>query len=190
MEKMEKLNKKEIEGLDFEISFYENLLKDKPDFVNALILLGEAYTRRGFYEKGLAVDKQLVKLLPHDAIANYNLACSYSLIGDIGSSLKAIKIAIKKGYSDIDFMQKDPDLETIRKDSRFKKLVDKLIKERGGDVDGIWLIQEEDGEKENKKESFSKEGYKKTKTPKEKGGKKNTKTCRSCSKEQKDRFSV
>ena len=45
------------EDLDFEISFYEKLLRKNPDFTNALVALGDAYTRRGRYSEGLAIDK-------------------------------------------------------------------------------------------------------------------------------------
>lgn len=178
---MIKLNKREIENLNFEISFCEELIKEKPDFVDALLLLGEAYTRKGFYDKGLSVDKQLVKLRPDDPLTNYNLACSYSLIGDINSSLKALEGAISKGYFDSAFMKKDPDLENARKDKKFKKLLDKLNKKKGGDVNGVWFIQEDkgkEGKTEEKSKGFKEKGCKKTKAPKEKERSKEKKTRR------------
>ena len=57
MVSMPKLNKSQ-ELLDFEIAFYEQLLKEHPAFADALVALGEAYTRRGQHEKGLAVDQR------------------------------------------------------------------------------------------------------------------------------------
>ena len=39
------------EQLDFEISFFERLVKKDPDFVDALIPLAEAYTRKGFTKR-------------------------------------------------------------------------------------------------------------------------------------------
>ena len=38
--------------LDFEISFLEGVLKHRPNYIDALAPLAEAYTRRGFFEKG------------------------------------------------------------------------------------------------------------------------------------------
>lgn len=111
------------EDLDFEISFYEQLLKKNPDFTNALIALGDVYTKMGRYRDGLRIDQRLVKLKPKDPIVHYNLACSYSLLRMADSCLKALAEAILLGYRDFAFMEKDSDLDFIRKDPRYKKLL-------------------------------------------------------------------
>ncbi len=118
------------EDLDFEISFYERLLKKRPDFINALVALGDAYTKRGRYEDGLKVDKRLVRLKPDDPLVHYNLACSYSLLKMAESALSALKKAIRLGYRDFAFMERDPDLEYIRKDPRYKELLFEYAKKR------------------------------------------------------------
>ncbi len=114
--------------LDFEISFFEKLVKDKPDFVEALIPLGNAYTKRGLYEKGLEIDTRLAKLRPDDPVMWYNLACSYSLLRMIDSSLKALEKTIRLGYEDFGFMDRDPDLDNVRSDKRYKELLVRLTK--------------------------------------------------------------
>lgn len=123
MKQQSRRTKKIIENLDFEISFFESLVKENPNFIDALIPLGDAYTKRGLYEKGLAVDLKLCELLPLDPIVHYNLACSYSLLGNIDMALHTLEKAIKLGYRDFRWIQKDPDLENIRKDSRFPILI-------------------------------------------------------------------
>lgn len=163
---MEKIKKREMEDLDFEISFCEDLIKAKPDFVEVLVLLGEAYTKRGLYRKGLDVDKRLLGLKPNDPIVNYNLACSYSLIGDIDASIEALKDAVKKGYFDADFMKKDPDLANARKDKRFKKIINVLDSRKGGDINGVWFIQEAEGKEGKEKRSCEKQGRRKAKASK------------------------
>ena len=114
------------DDLDFEISFYEELIKDKPDFVAALIPLGDAYTKRGLYKKGLEVDKKLARLKPEDPLIHYNLACSYSLLKMVEQALQALKKAIDLGYRDFSFMEADTDLDNVRKDSRYKKLISQV----------------------------------------------------------------
>ena len=79
------------EQLDFEIAFYEQLLHEHPDLTDALMALGEAYTRRGWPEKGLAIDQQLTHLRAGDAVVWYNLACSYSLLGRIDEALQSLR---------------------------------------------------------------------------------------------------
>lgn len=113
------------EDLDFEISFYERLIEQKGDFVEALIALGDAYTKKGLYGKGLEVDKRLIKLRPDDATVHYNLACDYSLLKLPDECLKELEKAILLGFDDFKFVEGDPDLDFIRKDRRYKELLAK-----------------------------------------------------------------
>lgn len=115
--------RKRLENLDFEISFFEKLVEASPDYVDALIPLGDAYTKRGLYEKGLKVDLKLSDFKPLDPVVHYNLACSYSLLGKIDPAIKTLDKAIKLGYTDFKFMNKDPDLENVRKDTRYSELL-------------------------------------------------------------------
>jgi len=104
----------------FEISFYENLLKKSPNFIEALMCLGDLYTRQGFYEKGLRVDERLAELRPDDPTVYYNLACSYSLMNEVASADRAIKRSIELGYEDFEHMQKDPDLLNLLSSEEFQ----------------------------------------------------------------------
>ncbi len=119
------------EDLDFQMSFYEGVLKENPNFVEALIALGEIYTKKGMYDKGLKIDKKLSRLRPDNPIIHYNLACSLSLLGELSNSFKAIKQAIELGYNDFIFMNNDPDLANLRSDERFIELVKKV---KGGSL--------------------------------------------------------
>ena len=120
--------KPKLEDLEFQMVFYEGILRLRPDFIDVLIVLGEIYTKKGFHEKGLKVDKKLSKLRPQNPIIHYNLACSFSLVGDTLNSFKAIKRAILLGYDDFIFMDSDPDLSNLRRDDRFTAFVKKMRK--------------------------------------------------------------
>lgn len=119
-------NKKESNE-KFEIEFYEKIIQERPNFVEALKVLAETYTKSGEHKKGLELDKRIVELLPRDHIVHYNLACSYSLLEEIDNSLKSIKKAIALGYNDFDYMNKDPDLVNLRADKRFEEIFSKKI---------------------------------------------------------------
>lgn len=123
MKQHQRRARKKIENLDFEISFFESLVKENPNFVDALIPLGDAYTKRGLYEKGLEVDLRLSELLPIDPTVHYNLACSYSLLRKMDLAFRALEKAVKLGYKDFKWMEKDPDLENIRSDNRYSNLI-------------------------------------------------------------------
>ncbi|MGE5279983.1 MAG: TPR end-of-group domain-containing protein [Deltaproteobacteria bacterium] len=106
--------------------FYEALLCRRPRYIDALIVLGEIYTRKGLFAKGLEVDRRLADLKPDNPIVHYNLACSLSLLGDITAALEAIKKAVRLGYNDFQYMNRDPDLRNLRRDERFGKFFRQL----------------------------------------------------------------
>lgn len=108
--------------LDFEISFFGGIVRRRPDYVEALIPLAEAYTRKGLRERGLRIDQRLSRLCKDDPIVYYNLACSLALTEKTDEALKALEKAIDLGYRDFAYMRKDPDLESLLSHPQFKKL--------------------------------------------------------------------
>ncbi len=110
-------------GSDFELYFFERLVKDNPNFVDGLIPLAEVYTRKRMYQEGLKIDKKLARLRKLDPMIHYNLACSFALVGEKEEALIVLKHAIKLGYQDLDYMRKDSDLRSLHNDPRFKSLI-------------------------------------------------------------------
>lgn len=123
-----KLSRRELRGLDVEISFLQGVVRRDPDFVEALQVLGDAYTRRGRFDAGLEVDEALSKLCPHDPMVLYNLACSYALAKRQEQAAAALMRALELGYSDYKWLMKDPDLERLRQHAVFEKIKAKLKK--------------------------------------------------------------
>ena len=118
-----KNKKAESEQLAFEIKFYTELLERYPDYVDVLRVFGNLLTKHGQYEHGLEVDRRLVRLRPQYAIAHYNLACSYCLLGKHELALQELRRAFELGYDDFTFLNKDNDLEGLREDRRYKTLI-------------------------------------------------------------------
>ena len=119
---------KQKETPDFELNFFEGLAKKNPNFVDALVPLAEAYTRRGFYDKGLQIDKRLARLRKDDPIIHYNLACSLALLSHKDQAFTALKRAIELGYSDFEYLKRDSDLRSLRDDPRFQALFEAKTK--------------------------------------------------------------
>jgi hypothetical protein len=61
-----------------------------------------------------------------DAIACYNLACSYCLENDQGKTMEILNQASSLGYNNPESAKKDPDLKCLEKNTSFKKWLDKL----------------------------------------------------------------
>lgn len=117
-------------NIEFEIRFLEGILHRSPRFVEALVALGDLYTKKGEYEKGLEIDERLAVLRGDDPYVLYNLACSYSLMNYVESALETIKKAVLCGYDDVEFMDADQDLANLQKDPRFRSYLSNLKERR------------------------------------------------------------
>jgi tetratricopeptide (TPR) repeat protein len=109
--------------LDFEIQFYGGILERNPTYVDVLRAQANNLTLKGRYAEGLQIDKRLVQLRPNDALAHYNLACSYALLKRPDQAIKTLRRAVELGYRDFRYMKEDRDLDSIRHDPRFRQLL-------------------------------------------------------------------
>lgn len=123
-----KMNRRETRDLDVKIQFMEGIVRRDPEYIEALQLLGDHYTQRGKFERGLKVDEQLSRLEPRNPLVFYNLACSYSLTGAVDLAADALEKALALGYRDFKWLAKDPDLRTLRKHPVFRTIEDKIRK--------------------------------------------------------------
>ena len=110
----------------FEIEFYEAILRRSPDYTEVVGLLGALYTRVGRIADGLKMDRKLVRLEPENPTAHYNLACSLALCKKRPAALQSLRKAVSLGYDDVDWMLQDPDLEILKPDPAFKQLLGQL----------------------------------------------------------------
>ena len=111
---------------EFEIHFFEAVLKRDPAYTDVIEILGGLYTKHGRVADGLRMDRKLVRLLPSDATAHYNLACSLALVKRKSEALRSLRQAVELGYRDFDWMQQDPDLEGLKNHPLFIALLDHL----------------------------------------------------------------
>ena len=58
----------------------------------------------------------------------YNYACMQATSGDRKSALASLKTAVDKGFHDAELMDKDPDLDGLRAEEAFRKLVAEIRK--------------------------------------------------------------
>ena len=123
-----KPKRRESKDLDIKIQFMEGIVRRDPEYIEALQLLGDHYTQRGSYDQGLRVDEKLSRLEPHNPLVFYNLACSYSLIGEVDAAARALEKALTLGYRDFKWLAKDPDLRTLRKHPVFREIEAKIRK--------------------------------------------------------------
>ena len=115
-------------GHHFEVDLYRSHLDHDPENVDLIVELGDLYSRMGMLEEGLTIDKKLVKIYPSEPVFQYNLACSHSLLGQVDLALRSLRKAIKLGYRNLEHLESDEDLQIVRQDERFAKLVKTMLR--------------------------------------------------------------
>jgi len=113
-------------GQEFLVDFYHVVTKRQPENIEALAELAQAHTRLGQWERGLALDRRLARMLPEDPTIRYNLSCSLALTDRILEALESLEAAIQLGYEDVDYLLRDPDMSVLQNEPRFVELVRRL----------------------------------------------------------------
>jgi TolB-like protein/Flp pilus assembly protein TadD len=108
----------------------ERHLQFHPDDVRAVSLgsgalygLGEHARAREWVDRALSMD-------PEEAPTLYNVACTYSLLGETDKAIECLERAFRQGFAHKEWIDKDPDLSSVRDDPRFRALMQRLTADR------------------------------------------------------------
>ncbi len=77
----------------------------------------------GEYAKAEPLLEAAVKRIPHDAVANYNLACALARQKKIDKAFEHLNRAMALGFRDRKHIAEDADLENLRSDKRFVEVL-------------------------------------------------------------------
>lgn len=100
-----------------------NYLLQNPDDSRARLIYGNQLGRAGRREEALREGEKALVLAPGDPVMLYNAACMYVNIGEPGRAIAALRQAIDAGYTNIGWMQNDPDLKPLHGDPEFARLM-------------------------------------------------------------------
>jgi Flp pilus assembly protein TadD len=120
------MSKSKAADREFDIQFFESVLRRDPGYAQVVELLGGLYTRQGRIADGLKMDRKLVKLQPANPTARYNLACSLALSKRKSDALAELQRAVALGYRDVEWMLQDPDLDGLKRHPDFQALLQTL----------------------------------------------------------------
>lgn len=109
--------------LDFDIEFFDHVLQRDPEYLDVLRCQGQLLSRKGLHVRAVEIDRRLVRLLPQDGIAHYNLACSLALSQRRREALHELRQALANGYDDLEFLEADSDLDCLRGDPDYAELL-------------------------------------------------------------------
>lgn len=61
-----------------------------------------------------------------DPLRLYNIACFYSLAGEVDQAIDFLERAAASGKADVEWLRQDSDLDNLRDDPRFQELVERM----------------------------------------------------------------
>jgi len=85
----------------------------------------EAHQRKDF-DASVRLFKRIYYQFPKEPIgatSAYNVACGYALAGKKDEALDWLEIALAAGFRKIDHLRKDPDLDSLRQEKRYRRLL-------------------------------------------------------------------
>ena len=79
--------------------------------------------KAGKYRQCEPLLRRILEIDPDNSTAWYNLACYHSRVGERDRAVECLNTAVKHGYSGFGHLQRDPDLDAIRKTDGYRKLL-------------------------------------------------------------------
>jgi TolB-like protein/tetratricopeptide (TPR) repeat protein len=98
-------------------------LELNPDDPRAATMCAVSACRIGRRDEGLAWAERAVAADPEDAGVRYNVACLYALEGEPERAISALEDAFEVGFGNRDWIERDPDLDSLRGHPRFQALL-------------------------------------------------------------------
>lgn len=116
------------EGRDEDaIDAFQRVIEIDPEYSLAHATLGGYYRKMGLQE---LAQKHIGKAMKNifDSENEYNRACLEAICGNADQAIELLGVALKNKQTYVDWILRDPDLDFIRQDPRFKQLISDYTK--------------------------------------------------------------
>jgi tetratricopeptide (TPR) repeat protein len=104
------------------IDSLQQVIAIEPDHSLAHAALGGYYRKMGLEELARKHVGKAMKSI-FDSENEYNRACLAAICGDTDQALRLLRVALQNKQTYVDWILRDPDLDFIRQDPRFKQLI-------------------------------------------------------------------
>jgi non-specific serine/threonine protein kinase len=94
-----------------------------PEDVRARMLLANRYAGQGNIDDAIRELQIAVTMRPKDSNILYNAACTYGILGKKAEAIATLKRAKEAGYSNLDWISRDPDFNCLHGEPEFERLV-------------------------------------------------------------------
>ena len=108
--------------IDEAIDAFQSVIQMDPDHALAHAALGGYYRKKGLEDlaqKHIGIAMKSI----FDSENEYNRACLAAICGNTEQALELLRVALNNKQTYVDWILRDPDLDFIRQDPRFKQLI-------------------------------------------------------------------
>lgn len=129
MDEHEQAEQAHAEALDVA----ERHMQFNPDDARAATMRSVALCRLGRIDEGLSWADRALSMDAEDAGVRYNAACLFAVAGKADRALECLEEAMAVGCGNLRWLERDPDLDGLRDDPRFRSLMARMV--ASGDAD-------------------------------------------------------
>lgn len=101
----------------------ERHLEFNPDDARAVTMGAVSLCRIGEKTQGIEWADRAIAIDSDDAGVSYNAACLYALEGKVDKAIASLEQAIARGFGNRAWLEHDPDLDALRDDPRFLRIL-------------------------------------------------------------------
>ena len=104
----------------------EGSLELNPDDARAANLAAGVYGSLGDAENAIKYGERSLGIDPEDPMLLYNVACMYASLGRNDQAISCLERAVEKGFGHKEWIDNDPDLDSIRDNPKYQSIVDAI----------------------------------------------------------------
>jgi hypothetical protein len=106
---------------------FDKFTKEFPNLGVGWFRLAHVRHAQGRFEESVAGHLKAAEFPSFKPISLYNAACAYARLKQADKAIETLKLAMDAGFADRDQLHSDTDLESLRSDERFSKLLPPIL---------------------------------------------------------------
>jgi adenylate cyclase len=101
----------------------ERHMELNPDDPRAATMRAVSLARLGRHDEAVEWGERALEIDRDDASVLYNVACLFSVTGNVDRAFECLKEAVEMGFGNPEWLAHDPDLDRLRADPRFEQVM-------------------------------------------------------------------
>jgi len=113
-----------LKTLETALEVYPRYLLEHPNDGRAHIHFAVRLAEAGRFDEAKKQAEEAIELNPTDPLMLYNAACFYARMGETALAIRRLKDSVAAGYELYEWIKRDPDLDSIRDEPEYLKLME------------------------------------------------------------------